>query len=78
MGSGDIRLGALIGALLGWPYVLLGLLVAYVGGALIAIVLLSLRVLRVKDAVPMGAFLLPAALVVQWFGVLFAKGLWGL
>lgn len=68
VGAGDIRLGALVGALLGWPYILLGLLVTYVGGALVALVLLALRRVGLKDALPMGAFLLPAGLVVQWFG----------
>src|SRR3990167_4369449 len=42
VGSGDIRLGLLIGALAGWPYVLATLLLAYVGGALIALILLAI------------------------------------
>jgi prepilin signal peptidase PulO-like enzyme (type II secretory pathway) len=68
VGSGDLRIGALAGAVLGWPYVLLALLLAYVGGAVIASVLLIVKKVRTGDRVPMGGFLVPAVLVVQWFG----------
>lgn len=68
VGSGDMRIGALAGATLGWPYVLLSLLLAYVGGALIASTLLVARRVRPGDRVPMGGFLIPAVLVVQWYG----------
>jgi prepilin signal peptidase PulO-like enzyme (type II secretory pathway) len=63
-----MRIGALAGATLGWPYVLLSLLLAYVGGALIASTLLVAKRVRPGDRVPMGGFLIPAVLVVQWYG----------
>ena len=68
VGAGDWRLGILLGLLLGWPHVLTMLFLAYVGGALIAILLLLSGSKKLKDRVPMGAFLVPAALVVLWFG----------
>lgn len=68
VGAGDVRIGFLVGALVGWPYLLLALLIAYVGGAIVSLVLLATKTVKLTSAVPFGAFLLPAALVVQWFG----------
>jgi len=68
VGSGDSRLGALIGLLVGWPYIIAVLFIAYVGGSLIALVLLALKIKSAKDRLPMGAFLVPATLLVLWLG----------
>jgi prepilin signal peptidase PulO-like enzyme (type II secretory pathway) len=75
VGAGDWRLGILVGLLLGWPHVLTMLFMAYVGGAIIAIVLLLLGSKKIKDRVPMGAFLIPATLVVLWYGESLIKWL---
>lgn len=68
VGTGDIRLGALIGLIVGWPHILTTLGLAYVGGALIAVVLLAAKVRTMGDRLPMAAFLIPAAVIVLWFG----------
>ena len=68
VGEGDIRLGALLGVMLGWPLTLLALMLAYFSGALVGIGLLVGQKKGLKSAVPFGAFLAPAALVALWWG----------
>lgn len=68
VGSGDIRLGALLGALLGWQLTLVALLLAYVGGSIIAIGLLLTKKAEFGSQLPMGVFLLPATVVTLLWG----------
>ncbi len=57
MGGGDMKLGAMLGAFLGWQLCLLALLLAVLGGGLVALVLLALGRRGRKDAIPFGPFL---------------------
>lgn len=68
VGSGDMRLGALMGVLLGVNGVLLALFLAYIFGGMIAAVLMIMRKKRRGDTLPMGAFLIPATVVVWYYG----------
>lgn len=68
VGAGDIRLGALLGALLGWQLTLVALLIAYVGGSIIAIGLLMSKKAQFGSQLPMGVFLLPATLITLLWG----------
>ncbi len=68
MGGGDMKLGAMIGAFLGWKLALLGLLVSVLLGGLLAIILLSLRLRGRKDPVPFGPFLATGAVVSLFWG----------
>ena len=68
MGMGDVKLGGLIGLMVGYPHVLVALLLAVVGGGLIAILLLVLRIKGRKDAIPFGPFMAAAALVTLLWG----------
>ncbi len=57
MGGGDMKLGAMIGAYLGWKLTILTIFLAvFVGGA-IAVWLLLMRARGRKDPVPFGPFL---------------------
>jgi leader peptidase (prepilin peptidase)/N-methyltransferase len=75
MGAGDMKLGAMLGAFLGWKIVLFGLMVAVVVGGAWAVALMALGVRGRKDAIPFGPFLAiggAAGLfwgegVVQWY-----------
>ncbi len=71
VGGGDIRLGLLAGAMLGWQQVLVALLLAYVGGSVIALGLLAAKRVTMKSQVPFGAFLVPAVMVALIFGEWF-------
>jgi len=75
MGAGDMKLGAMLGAFLGWKIALFGLMVGVVVGGAWAVILMALGVRGRKDAIPFGPFLAlggAAALfwgegVVQWY-----------
>lgn len=68
IGGGDIRLGLLMGVILGWPGILVALFLAYVVGAGIAIALVLLKKKTMQSQVPFGAFLAPATLVALLWG----------
>jgi leader peptidase (prepilin peptidase)/N-methyltransferase len=57
MGGGDMKLGAMLGAFLGWKLALVALLIAVLAGGGVAIVLLALGRKGRKEAVPFGPFL---------------------
>ncbi len=68
VGSGDIRLGALMGVALGWPKILVALMLAYLAGAFIGVFLIAFKKKHLKSAIPFGVFLAPATLVALWWG----------
>lgn len=57
MGGGDMKLGAMFGAFLGWKVTLVALFVAVVLGGLLALTLLISGRVRRKDPIPFGPFL---------------------
>ena len=57
MGGGDMKLGAMLGAFLGWKVVLLSALVAVVLGGIVALALMASGVRGRKDPIPFGPFL---------------------
>lgn len=75
VGDGDIRLGALMGAMLGWPNILVALFLAYLIGAGVGIILLSLKRKEFGSAIPFGPFLTLATFItlicgkeiMQWY-----------
>lgn len=68
IGGGDIRLGFLLGAMLGWPNVIVGLFSAYVIGASVAIGLMMRGKKTMKDMLPFGTFLSAATIGSFLFG----------
>ena len=69
MGLGDVYLGGLIGLMVSYPHVLVALLLAVIGGWLIASLLLVLRIKGRKNAIPFGPFMAAAALVTLLWGL---------
>ncbi len=68
IGGGDLRLGALIGILLGWQKGLLALIIAYFVGAAVSIVLLVQGKATKKTAIPFGPFLVTGAVIAMFYG----------
>ncbi len=57
LGLGDLRIGFFMAATLSWPNILLGLFLAYLIGALVALSLLLGGKKKLKDQLPLGPFL---------------------
>jgi leader peptidase (prepilin peptidase) / N-methyltransferase len=57
MGGGDMKLGAMFGAFLGWDVTLVSIFIAVVLGGVFALALLATRRMRRKDPIPFGPFL---------------------
>lgn len=68
IGGGDIRLGALMGVLLGWQQLLAALFFAYVGGALIAVILLLRGKANMQSRLPFGIFLTASTILMILYG----------
>jgi leader peptidase (prepilin peptidase) / N-methyltransferase len=68
IGGGDIRMGALMGAAIGWPYILVGLMLSYLSGSFIAIFLLLSKKKAVGAKIPFGTFLALGTLATYWWG----------
>jgi leader peptidase (prepilin peptidase)/N-methyltransferase len=75
MGFGDVKLGALIGLVTGFPLVFLAMFLAIVSGGLIAGILLLLKLKSRKDAIPFGPFLSLAAIITLFWGNAFLNWL---
>jgi len=73
MGGGDMKLGAMMGAFLGWKLVLLAILLGVFAGGAVAIGLLVTGTKGRKDPVPFGPFLALGAVVsLLWGNTLLA------
>jgi leader peptidase (prepilin peptidase)/N-methyltransferase len=80
MGGGDMKLGAMLGAFLGWKVVLLSVFAAVVVGGALAAVLIASGVRGRKDPIPFGPFLAAGGAaglfwgerMVQWYLSAFA------
>ncbi len=68
IGGGDIRLGALIGAVVGWPVVVVALFLSYIIGAVTLAPLLFSGRARLGAMVPFGTFLVIGALLSMMWG----------
>ena len=67
MGGGDMKLGAMLGAFLGWKLALVAVLLAVLSGGLVAVALLLLRRRGRKEAIPFGPYLaLGGAVALLW------------
>jgi leader peptidase (prepilin peptidase)/N-methyltransferase len=64
MGGGDIKLSFLLGFFLGFPKILVALYIAFLTGAIIAIILVLWKKKRFqKDTLPFGPFLISASFI---------------
>lgn len=57
VGDGDIVMGMMMGAMLGWPRIFIAILIAYVLGLFTVIVLMAIRRKRLTDTMPLGPLL---------------------
>lgn len=68
IGDGDIRLGVLMGVILGWPAVLAALIIAYVLGAGIGLILIGLGKAKLSSKTPFGTYLSATSFIALLYG----------
>ena len=68
LGGGDIKLLAMVGAFLGWPYALGTLMIASVAGSIVGISLMALKLLKKGQYIPFGPYLALGAVVSLFWG----------
>ena len=68
MGGGDIKMIAMVGAVLGWKAVLLTIFVGALSGSLVGILLMLLHGKGRKTPVPFGPFLSLGTVVFLFWG----------
>ncbi|MCD4760503.1 prepilin peptidase [bacterium] len=78
IGGGDIRLGFLMGIILGWPNILTALFIAYIFGSIISVALLLFNRKDWGDKVPFGTFLALATFVTMLYGPSLVAWYWSL
>lgn len=67
MGEGDPAIGLLMGAALGWPLALAGLVISFILGGMVAAALLLQGGVTRKTPVPFAPFLALGTLIVYWW-----------
>jgi prepilin signal peptidase PulO-like enzyme (type II secretory pathway) len=68
LGGGDIRIGAIMGLVLGFPKVLVALFLAYCIGSLFSVVGLITKRIKLKSAIPFGPFLFLGTYIAMVWG----------
>lgn len=68
IGGGDVKLGALLGFILGWPLVLAALFSAFVAGGIIGVALIVLGRKKMDSAISFGPFLIGGAVMALFWG----------
>ncbi|MFC1994114.1 prepilin peptidase [Chloroflexota bacterium] len=68
MGFGDVKLGALVGLMTGYPLVIIALLLAVIVGGILAALILAFGIKKRKDPIPFAPFLATAAMITLLWG----------
>lgn len=68
MGGGDVKLGALMGLVLGFPNALVALVLAFFAGAILSVFLIIFGKKHFGQSIPFGPFLVLGSLIVIFFG----------
>ena len=68
MGGGDVKLAAMIGAFLGWRYIIISLFLGFFLGALAGIILILSKTKSREDVVPFGPFIVLGSFITLLWG----------
>ena len=68
MGGGDVKLAAMIGAFLGWRYIIISLFLGFFLGAVAGIFLILSKIKSREDTVPFGPFIALGSLITLFWG----------
>ncbi len=68
MGGGDVKLGFLIGLILGWPLVLISLFLSFIAGSVAGMFLMLIGKKKMKSVIPFGPFLVLGTFIALFWG----------
>lgn len=68
MGGGDVKLAAMIGAFLGWRYIIISLFLGFFLGAVAGIFLILSKIKSREDTVPFGPFIVLGCFITLLWG----------
>lgn len=68
MGWGDAKLAAAAGLLIGWPDIIMALMLAFIIGAIVGVIAMLLKKKGRKDMLPFGPFIAIGIVIVFYFG----------
>ncbi len=74
MGMGDAKLGAAAGLFIGWPDIVLALMLSFILGGVFGGMSLLLRKKRMKDMLPFGPFMALGILLIVFLGFNICNG----
>lgn len=81
LGFGDVNLSGVLGLMLGWPSIVVGLTWAILIGGIVSmiylVVMLILRRYQLFSALPYGPFLVAGAFLIIYFGETISTLIWG-
>lgn len=78
LGGGDIKLGALIGLVLGWPYAVVAIILAYFIGTFYAVVLLLGKKATLKSSIAFGPAMVAGYFIAAFYGDVIVRWYEGL
>lgn len=67
IGGGDVKLGILLGLLLGWPAALVGMAIGFYSATIIVVILMLLKIVKRSQHIPFGPFLIVGAIIAMLF-----------
>ncbi len=67
MGMGDAYLAILLGLIVGWPAILLALMLAFSIGAITGVALIALKKKKMRSQIPFGPFLVAGTFIAIFF-----------
>lgn len=68
LGGGDVRIGAIMGLILGWPGIIIGLFLSYLIGSVYSGIGIIMGKLTRKCAIPFGPFLFLGTYIAMFWG----------
>lgn len=74
MGMGDVKLAVLMGLILGFPKIIIALIIAFLTGALVGVILVLVNKKHFKEPIPFGPFLTGAT----WISLFWGQKIWQL
>lgn len=78
LGFGDVKFMLLLGLMLGWPRILVAVMLAFYLGALVSIPLLLFKKKELKSHIPFGTFLSIGAFIALMYGYKIVDWYWQL